>query len=132
MFREAAKGRGKVKELSLEDLKAVELAQSSETGGIEEIFGEVGRNDLAAAGKVRTWLQGHNGDAKPIIDAARRLVFLKGRDSHDYKFSSAVLEDFYHVSPAFREQFLAATMFQLRGAGEPDNGLVQRTRAALA
>ena len=31
--------------------------------------------------------------AKELIDAGRRLVFLKGTDSHDYKFSSAVMED---------------------------------------
>ena len=67
-----------------------------------------------------------------LIDAARRLVFLKGTDSHDYKFSSAVLEDYYHVSPDFRGQFLAAATYKLRGADEPDNALVDRIRSALA
>ncbi|HZZ27241.1 MAG TPA: hypothetical protein VFE46_04470 [Pirellulales bacterium] len=38
--------------------------------------------------------------AVPFIDAARLLVFLKGNNAHDYKFSSAVLEDYYHVSPS--------------------------------
>jgi hypothetical protein len=59
------------------------------------------------------------------------LIFLKGNNSHDYKFSSAVLEDYYHVSPAWRNRYLAASVFNLRGSGGPDNELVKRTRAAL-
>ena len=73
-----------------------------------------------------------NPDPKPLADAARRLIFLKGRDSHDYKFSSAVLEDFQHLSSPWRERFLAASVFNLRGSGEADNPLAQRIRAALA
>ena len=61
----------------------------------------------------------------------RRLIFTKGRDSHDYKFSSAALEDFYHTTPAWRERYLATAMFNLRGANDQDNTLIQRTRAAL-
>ena len=34
-----------------------------------------------------------NPNPKALVDAANRLVFLKGNDSHDYKFSAAVLED---------------------------------------
>ena len=36
------------------------------------------------------------------MTAVRRLIFLKGRDAHDYKFSSAALEDYYHASPALQ------------------------------
>jgi hypothetical protein len=75
---------------------------------------------------------GQSGDPRALIDAARVLVFLKGTDSHDYKFSSAVLEDYYHLSPAWRDRYLAASVFRLRGSTEPDNQLVQRVRAALA
>ena len=64
------------------------------------------------------------------MDAARRLVFLKGNDAHDYKFSSAVLEDYGHVSPHWRNRYLAASLFYLPGSGAPDNALVGRTRAA--
>ena len=41
--------------------------------------------------------------ARELINAARVLVFLKGRDAHDYKFSSAILEDYYHISPKWPE-----------------------------
>ena len=66
-----------------------------------------------------------------LIDTARVLIFLKGNNAHDYKFSSATLEDFFHVTPAWRDRFLAASMFWLRGSGAPDSPLLQRTRAAL-
>jgi hypothetical protein len=63
--------------------------------------------------------------------AARRLIFTKGRDSHDYKFSSAALEDFYHTTPAWRNRFLASSVFWLKGSGERDNELIGRARTAL-
>ena len=54
------------------------------------------------------------------MDTARRLVFLKGNDAHDYKFSSAVLEDYEHVSPRWRNRYLATSLFYLPGSGAPD------------
>jgi hypothetical protein len=63
---------------------------------------------------------------------ARRLIFNKGNDSHDYKFSSAALEDFYHAMPAWRNRFLATAMFNLRGSGHANNALIQQARQALS
>jgi len=50
------------------------------------------------------------------MHAVRKLVFLKGTDAHDYKFSSAVLEDFHHLSPEWRNRYLAASLFYLPAA----------------
>ena len=72
-----------------------------------------------------------NPNPKELIQAAQRLVFLKGSDSHDYKFSTAVLEDYHHVSPVQRDRYLASSMFYLRGSGVADNRLVTRIREAL-
>jgi hypothetical protein len=85
---------------------------------------------MTASRKILSYLK-ENPQPEKLIDAARRLVFLKGRNSHDYKFSSAVLEDYYHISPACRDRYLAASVFNLRGSTGPDNDLVKRTRAAL-
>ena len=85
---------------------------------------------MTAARKALAYLQaGH--EPEPLIHAARRLVFLKGDDAHDYKFSSAVLEDYYNVSPAWRERYLAASLLLLPGSADRENSLVKRTRAAL-
>ena len=72
-----------------------------------------------------------NPDPRPLADAARRLIFLKGNNAHDYKFSSAVLEDYHHLTPPWRDRFLAASVFNLKGSGAADNALVKRTREAL-
>jgi hypothetical protein len=86
---------------------------------------------MAAAQKTLALLEAKGPQAEALMAAARRLIFLKGRDSHDYKFSSAALEDYYHVTPAWRGRFLATSMFNLHGTQDPDNALVKRTRAAL-
>lgn len=97
---------------------------------LEEIFAAVGRDNAAAAAKSLAWLQG-GGDPSAFHDRARRMIYLKGTDSHDYKFSAAALEDFRHVSPPWRDRFLAASVYWFKGSGAPDSALVQRTRAAL-
>ena len=81
--------------------------------------------------KTLAFLQTRRPQSQELWATARRLIFAKGTDSHDYKFSSAVLEDYYHISPAWRDRFLAASMYQLRGSAGPDNALVKRTRDAL-
>lgn len=82
-----------------------------------------------AVRKALTYLK--DQPRQELIDATRRLVFLKGTDTHDYKFSSAVFEDYAHISPAWRDRYLANSLYILRGSGDKDNGLVSRTRAAL-
>ena len=72
------------------------------------------------------------GFQNTFLDAVRRLLWRKGYNAHDYKFGAAVLEDYYHVSPAWRARYLAASVFNLHGSGSADNNLVKRIRAALA
>jgi hypothetical protein len=98
---------------------------------VGEILHDVTDDKPAAAGKLLGYLkQGH--DAAPLMHAARRLLFRKGDNPHDYKFSSAVFEDYGHVSPTWRDRFLATSLFMLRGSGDKDNVLVNRMRAALS
>ncbi|MCS7167061.1 MAG: twin-arginine translocation signal domain-containing protein [Gemmatales bacterium] len=131
MFRDTMRQRGKLNEtLRLDQL---EPAPSEKTGSaaVEEIFDLVGRDTLLAARKTLAALQQGTVDPAALMAEARRLIFAKGFDSHDYKFSSAALEDFYHTSPAWRNRFLAAAMFNLKGTSHRDNQLIQRARAAL-
>lgn len=130
LFRGAMEGRGRVAEV---DVRTLEPASptAADSGALGEIFADITSDRMLAARKTLAYARQH-GDVKPFIDAARLLVFLKGNDAHDYKFSSAVLEDYLNVSPAWRDRYLAAGVFNLPGSGEPDNKLVERTRAALA
>ncbi len=98
---------------------------------LEDIFGSIGKNRLEAARKALAFLQ-QSGDPRSFVEAAQRMIYLKGRDSHDYKFSSAMLEDFHHLSPGLQARFLSALVFWLDGSDRPDNRLVARTRAAFS
>ena len=123
------RGNSKDKGIRIDKLEPMAL-QTNGAEAVAEIFADVSGRRLEAAQKILTWLK-DNPDPKPLANAARRLIFLKGRDSHDYKFSSAVLEDYSHLAPPWRDRFLAASVFNLRGSGDSDNDLVKRTRAAL-
>ncbi|HEX6986595.1 MAG TPA: hypothetical protein VF170_14530, partial [Planctomycetaceae bacterium] len=129
MFREGMQGRGKVADVSVADLEGAGQVPESP----DPILAELSRDPMSAARQTLAYL---NAAADPrrataLMDAARVQIFLKGTDSHDYKFSSAVLEDYRHVSPAWRNTYLAASVFKLRGSEGRNNGLVERARAAL-
>ncbi len=129
LFRDALSGRGKVGEAKIDALEPLDSA-SSGSEAVAEMFADVSEDRLTAARKVLSYTAA-KGDPRALMDAARLLVFFKGNDSHDYKFSSALLEDYDHVSPEWRDRFLAAGMMNFKGSGGKDNPLVARTRAAL-
>lgn len=104
--------------------------QATGAQALEEIFASVSKDNNAAAAKALAHLKAA-GEGESFCAAARRLIYLKGTDSHDYKFSSAALEDYAHVSPQWRDRFLAASVFWFKGSSGPDSSLVKRTRAAL-
>jgi hypothetical protein len=101
------------------------------TPGIDEIFADITGNKEQAARKALAYLKSTR-DPKPFMREAQRLIYLKGTGSHDYKFSSAVLEDYRHISPSMRDRFLAASVYWLQGSGKKDTDLVARTRAAMS
>jgi hypothetical protein len=123
LFRGEVKGEAQIDKL--------EPVSGSKGAPVEDVLAEISKDRNAAAGKLLAHLK-ETASPKEFVDAARLVLFFKGQDAHDYKFSSAVLEDWEHMSKGWRERYLAASVFQLRGSGGPDNGLVKRTRAALA
>lgn len=127
LFREVMRLRGP----KMGAPRVDQLEAAAEVKPVAEIFAAVGKDRAMGAELTLAYLK-DGRTPEELIAAARRLVFLKGTDSHDYKFSSALLEDYYHVSPAWRDRYLAAGTYWLRGSTAPDNKLVERSRAALA
>ena len=128
-FMPLFRGNKKDEGTRLDELQPANL----ETGGeeaVSEIFADISKDRLLASRKILTYLKA-KGDPKLLANAARRLIFTKGRDSHDYKFSAAVLEDYHFMAPQWRDRFLAASVYNLKGSGSSDNDLVKRIRAAL-
>jgi len=131
MFRQAMMGRGKLADVRIDRVEKAELTGDPRQA-LEEIFATVSKDRMLAARKTLALMDGNSERFPPLVTAAERLIFSKGHDSHDYKFSSAALEDYYHVSAPWRARYAASSMFNLKGTGDRDNNLIERTRAALA
>lgn len=125
MFRDEADRRG-----DFNDSRIQNLETTSDSVGVETVFQALGRSRSAGTQEMFNYLSG-NGRPDAAINQARRLVFLKGNDSHDYKFSSAALEDYRVLSPEWAHRYLAASCYQLRSPSEPTRPLVQRIRTAF-
>jgi hypothetical protein len=123
LFRQSAAERGKVASRRLNELLAEEALTDTPSVPVSEILVQVSRNRGQAAQAVAAYLKA-GGAAEAFMDEARRMVFIKGNDAHDYKFSSAVLEDYYQVSRPLRPAFLASSVFNLCGAEDRDNALI--------
>lgn len=126
MFRDRAGARDGIAIDQLEPL----APRGESTQALEDIFADVTADKMSAARKTLAYLSSSK-EPKSFIDAAQRMIYLKGTDSHDYKFSSAVLEDYFNLSPVVRNRFLAASVYWLKGSGAGDSSLVARTRAAI-
>jgi hypothetical protein len=130
MFRKRLFGDEKL----TDDLKidALEKANLKSKGpeAIEEIYADVGKQPLSAARKTLALLE-KDPNPRGLLTAGRRLIFTKGTNAHDYKFSSAALEDYYNVTRVWRPRYLASTMSWMRGSGDKDNGLIVKARGAL-
>lgn len=127
LFREAMRGRGQLGDAEIDSLRTVE---TSDSVTVDYVFDNVGKQSFQAAEHAMNFIA-YNG-AEKLMHAARRLIFLKGTDAHDYKFSTAAMEDYYKVRPEVRDRFLAACTYSLKGNAAPDNKLAERIRAALS
>ncbi len=133
-FRESMRDRGNVGTTRIDadrDEDPEDAPEKVDADTVDSIFATVSK-DRGAASQAMLGFLDAGGDPGKLIDAARRLVFLKGNDAHDYKFSSAVLEDFTAVSPEFRNRYLASAAYLLPGSGDKDNGLVGRVNESLS
>ncbi len=130
LFRGAMEGRGRVDDVQIDQLEPAEVEEDVREVA-ESIFADVPQDRAAAARKTLALVR-RDPEALAFVSAARQQVALRARGSHDYKFSSAVLEDYLHVSPPWRECLLAASVYSLMGAGHSENPLVQRANEALA
>jgi hypothetical protein len=127
LFRKDMGGRGNVGDARIDRLEPAEKPVD-----VEAIYAELSRDKASAARLALAYLRAEESGGQKLIDEGRRLIFLKGTDSHDYKFSSAVMEDYANVTPQVRDRFLAASLFWLKGSGDRDAPIVKRVRAALA
>lgn len=66
-----------------------------------------------------------------LFSAARRLVFTRATDTHDYKYPAAAFEDIPAVSPAWRPHMVAASVLHVPDPTAPESELIQCAREAV-
>ena len=130
LFRGAMQQRGAVDDFALDQLQPVGTGTATDAA-VEEIFEDVNREPMRAAGKTLEYLQ-RDAPLDTWSHRALQLIVAKGTDAHDYKFGCAVLEDALQISPDWRSRYLAAAVFRLQGATRNDNPLILRARAELS
>lgn len=125
-FRESAEARGKLIPGKIDEIEATASAAE-----LSDVFrrGE-SEGERTASGVLGYLTRG--GDAVMLMRHARELVFHKGDDAHDYKYSSALLEDYYARSPHWRDRIMAAGSALLPDENAKDTGLANRVREAFA
>ncbi len=67
-----------------------------------------------------------------LFSAARRLVFTRATDTHDYKYPAAAFEDIPVVSQSWQPHMLAASMLHIPAPTVPESQIIQRAREAVA
>jgi hypothetical protein len=109
-----------------------DVSDSSGVEAVADIFTTINNDRNQAAAKAMAYLA-RGGSAESVFDMARRMIFHKGRDSHDYKYGAALSEEFlWSTDSRWRGPLLAASMFNLPGAKTPDSPLMTRARDAMA
>lgn len=121
---------------TIDDLSPLKVDISKNDEAVGEIFETINKDDpqgrLKAAGKTFAYLE-QGGSSDLVFAAARRMIFHKGRDSHDYKFGAAAWEECELASdPKWHAPLAAAMMFNLPGAKTEDSPLMIRAREAVA
>jgi hypothetical protein len=128
MFRESI---GDAPKFKINAMEPMEVSKSP-ADAIAEIFAAIKNSRLEAARKTLGFLK-NGGTNEAVFAAARRMIFLKGRDSHDYKFGAAAWEESVLAStPGTRSLLTAAMMGHLPSSASPDSPLMIRSREAVS
>jgi hypothetical protein len=85
--------------------------------------------DASAAGVLR--LARDLPARQAFLAAALRLTLTKADEVHYYKYLAAVIEDISLVSPEWQPHFLAAAVYYMKGANDPEPATMKRAREAL-
>jgi hypothetical protein len=128
MFRQSMK----VPSTALIDVLEAVSTEASGEEAVAEIFAAVDTDRKQAAAKAYGYLA-KGGSSDLFFAAARRMIFHKGRDSHEYKYGAAAWEECELASdPKWQPALAAATLAYLPGSGKEDSPLMKRAQDAVA
>ena len=117
------------------DLRIDELEPLAVSGNgaeaLRDAFSELPRDRASGARKALHYLQ-HRGSAEALVASARRQLARNGRQSHDYKFTEAALENHREMAPsAWRDRILSASMAYFTETATAPSPVSQQARRLL-
>jgi hypothetical protein len=117
--------------LRIDELEPI-TPDGSGDDAVADIFATVNTDRGKAAQKAMSYFAS-GGSTDLFFAVARRLIFMKGRDSHDYKYGAAAWEEFQLASdPKWQAPLAATALGNLPGGKTEDSPLMKRARQALA
>jgi hypothetical protein len=128
LYRQRAQGGNDV----TIDAYEAKAPDSQGAEAVAEVFATANDDRVQAAAKLLGYAE-RGGALEPFFAEARQLIFLKGRDSHQYKYGGAAWEEcLLAADDRWRAPLAAATLFYVPSAGAPDSPVMVRARDALA
>ncbi len=113
-------------------LKIEALEPSEPSANVGELFETIDEDRAGAAAKLLGYARA-GGSLAPVFETARSMIFLKGRDSHQYKYGGALWEECTLASdPKWRAPLAAAGMYYVPGSGASDVPFIAQAREELA
>ncbi len=117
------------------DLRVDELEPLAVSGdgaeALRDAFSELPHDRTSGARKALHYLQ-HGGSADTFVASARRQLARNGRQSHDYKFTEAALENHREMVPtAWRDRILSASMAYFTGSATAPSPVSQEALQLL-
>ena len=97
---------------------------------VSEIFAGIPSNLDASAGRVFR-LAADPAARREYLAAAMRLTLAKAGEVHYYKYLAALIEDVPLMSAEWQPHMLAATVFYVKGANDPETAPMRRAREVL-
>ncbi len=129
MYRDRMKLKNPI---AIDSLKTDEKHAQTSEESVAALFDAAAADKQKGGARAAQFLSG-GGQLAPIFDAARRLIFQKGRDSHDYKYGAAICEEVIAAAhTSSQAPLVAAAMAQFPSAKAPDSPLILKARDALA
>ena len=93
---------------------------------LRDAFSELPHDRTSGARKALHYLR-HGGCADAFVGGARRHLARNGRQSHDYKFTEAALENHREMVPSeWRDRILSASMAYFTGPAATPSPVAQR------
>ncbi|MFP6584829.1 MAG: hypothetical protein VCD00_20010 [Candidatus Hydrogenedentota bacterium] len=110
--------------LHIENLEPTDIS-TTETEAVEQILETISTDPTEAATLALAY---GNTFKEPALyfDAARHQINRKATEHHMVKWPAAIFEDYHHISPQYRPQLLATSVYYLRGTGHRDSPILKR------